>query len=93
MTKRLRASPLTLLFFRIGIALLVVPIPALTLYGDQPARADANLKAGTSAVTNAADSQVINDVPNVTQNSLFCAMLQNGVQPRNETSTSTLGDL
>jgi hypothetical protein len=37
--------------------------------------------------------EVINDVPNVTQNPLFYAMLQNGLQPRNETSTSTLGDL
>ena len=33
------------------------------------------------------------DIPTLTQNSLFYAMLQNGVQPRNETSTSTLGDL
>jgi trimeric autotransporter adhesin len=50
-------------------------------------------QADSSAVTNATDAQVINDVPNVTQNPLFYAMLQNGVQPRNETSTSTLGDL
>jgi hypothetical protein len=40
-----------------------------------------------------ARTPVINDVPNVTQNPLFHAMLQNGVQPRNETSNSTLGDL
>ena len=44
-------------------------------------------------VSNATDSQVIDDVPNVTQNPLSYAMLQNGVQPHNETSTSTLGDL
>jgi hypothetical protein len=51
------------------------------------------MQADSSAVTNATDAQVINDIPNVTQNPLFYAMLQNGVQPRNETSTSTLGDL
>jgi len=53
----------------------------------------AQIQADSSAVTNATDAQVVNDVPNVTQNPLFYAMLQNGVQPRNETSTSTLGDL
>ena len=53
----------------------------------------AQIQTDGSAVTNATDAQVINDVPNVTQNPLFYAMLQNGVQPRNETSTSTLGDL
>jgi hypothetical protein len=53
----------------------------------------AQIQAGSSAVTNATDAQVINDVPNVTQNPLFYAILQNGLQPRNETSTSTLGDL
>lgn len=52
----------------------------------------AQIQADSSAVTNATDAQVINDVPNVTQNPLFYAMLQNGVQLRNETSTSTLGD-
>jgi trimeric autotransporter adhesin len=49
----------------------------------------AQIHAGSSAVTNATDAQVINDVPNVTQNPLFYAMLQNGVQPRSETSTRT----
>ena len=49
--------------------------------------------AAGSSVTNATDAQVIHDVPNVTQNPLFYAMLQNGIQPRNETSTTTLGDL
>jgi hypothetical protein len=53
----------------------------------------AQIQRDSSAVTNATDAQVINDVPNVTQIPLFYAMLQNGVQPRNETSTSTLGDL
>jgi hypothetical protein len=53
----------------------------------------AQIQADSSAVTNATDAQVINDVPNVTENPLFYAMLQNGVQPRSETSTSTLGDL
>jgi trimeric autotransporter adhesin len=50
-------------------------------------------QADSSAVTNATDAQVINDVPDVTQNPLFYVMLQNCIQPRNETSTSTLGDL
>jgi hypothetical protein len=53
----------------------------------------AQIQADSSAVTNATDAQVIDDVTNVTQIPLFYAMLQNGVQPRNETSTSTLGDL
>jgi hypothetical protein len=57
------------------------------------AQAAAQIQADSSAVTNATDAQVIDDVPNVTQIPLFYAMLQNGVQPRNETSTSTLGDL
>jgi hypothetical protein len=86
MTKHLHALPLTLLFFRIRIAPLAVPILALTLYG----QAFYGSVAGTIT---AADAQVIDDVPNVTQNLLFYAMLQNGVQPRNETSTNTLGDL
>ena len=75
---------------------------------DQTASVDVNLNVGTagataevaaqiqpnsSAVTNATDAQVVNNVPNVTQNPLFYATLQNSVQPRNETSTSTLGDL
>ena len=50
-------------------------------------------QADSSAVTNATDTQLIDDVPNVTQNPLSDAMLQNGVQRRTETSTSTLGDL
>jgi len=45
----------------------------------------AQIQADSSAVTNATDAQVIDDVPNVTQNPLFYAMLQNGVEPRNET--------
>ena len=53
----------------------------------------AQIQPNSSAVTNATDAQVINNVPNVTQNPLFYATLQNSVQPRNETSTSTLGDL
>jgi len=53
----------------------------------------AKIHADSSAVTNATDTQLIDDVPNVTQNPLSDAMLQNGVQRRTETSTSTLGDL
>ena len=37
-------------------------------------------------MTNAINNQVINDVPNVTQNPLLYAILQNGVHQRNETS-------
>jgi hypothetical protein len=162
MTTHPHASPLTLLFFRLGIAVLAVPILALTLYGqafygsvagtitDQPAaalsgvadqllnrvpgmyRTDAvlsqavdtlsveelpvngrNITSFTALVPGpdsisefrvhaglaiaigraATHAQVIHYVPNVTQNPLSYAMLQNGVQPHNETSTSTLGDL
>jgi hypothetical protein len=112
MTRRLRASPLTLLFFRIGIGWLVVPILAFTLYGQafygSVARATTNksaaalsgitvtltnVQAHSSAVTHATDPEVTSDIPTLTQNSLFYAMLHHGVQPRSETSTSTLGDL
>jgi hypothetical protein len=41
-----------------------------------------------------ADAEVINDVPNMTQNPLFFAMPQNGGQPRNENANSmTIGSL
>ena len=85
MTKHLHALPLTLLFSRIGIALMVVPILALTLYGQAIATSAqaAQIQANSSAVTNATDAQVINDVPDVTQNPLFYAM-HNGVQLRNK---------
>lgn len=53
----------------------------------------AQIQTDSDAAANATDAKVINDVPNVTQPLFFYAMLQNGVQPRSETSTSTLGDL
>jgi hypothetical protein len=53
----------------------------------------AQIQTNSSALSNATDAQVIDAVTNVTQNPLFYAMLQNGVQPHNQTSTSTLGDL
>jgi len=50
------------------------------------------LRTGRRASATVTDSQVINNVPNVTQNPLFCTMLQNGVPLCSDTSTSTLGD-
>ncbi len=47
------------------------------------------LQTDTSSVSGAIGSQVIDSIPNITQNPLYYAGLQNGVQPRNETSTST----
>ena len=47
------------------------------------------IQTDSTQVANATTSAVINDIPNVTQNPLYYAMLQNGVQPRNETSSST----
>lgn len=52
----------------------------------------AKIQTESNAATNAKNAQDINDAANVTQNPLFCAILQNGVQPRSETSTSSLGD-
>lgn len=49
----------------------------------------AQVQTDSSAVANATTSAVIDAVPNVTQNPLFYAMLQNGVQPRNNTASST----
>jgi trimeric autotransporter adhesin len=49
----------------------------------------AQIQADSSVVANATGTAVIDAVPNVTQNPLFYAMLQNGVQPRNETANST----
>jgi hypothetical protein len=47
------------------------------------------LQTDTSSVSGATNSQVIDEIPNVTQNPLYYAGLQNGVQPRNNTSNST----
>jgi hypothetical protein len=47
------------------------------------------IQTDSTEVTNATTSAAINDIPNVTQNPQFYAMLQNGVQPRNETSNGT----
>jgi trimeric autotransporter adhesin len=67
--------------------------PATVEVAARAAQTQAGSSAATNDTTNAADAQVINDIPDVTRNPLFYAMLQSGVQPRNETSTSTLGDL
>ncbi|MDQ1470491.1 MAG: hypothetical protein QOJ99_1971, partial [Bryobacterales bacterium] len=47
------------------------------------------LQTDSSTVSGATSSQVIDSIPNVTQNPLYYAGLQNGVQPRNNTSSST----
>src|SRR5882762_523395 len=47
------------------------------------------LQTDTSSVSGATSSQVIDAIPNVTQSPLYYAALQNGVQPRNNTSNST----
>jgi hypothetical protein len=47
------------------------------------------LQTDSSNVAGAVNAQVIDAIPNVTQNPLYYAMLQNGVQPRNETASST----
>src|SRR5262249_42876697 len=49
----------------------------------------AQIQTDSSAVANATTSAVIDAVPNITQNPLYYAMLQNGVQPRNNTASST----
>ena len=47
------------------------------------------VQTDSSTVSGAVGSQVIAEIPNITQNPLYYATLQNGVQPRNETSNST----
>jgi len=47
------------------------------------------LQTDTSSVSGATTSQVIDSIPNVNQNPLYYAALQNGVQPRNNTNNST----
>jgi hypothetical protein len=47
------------------------------------------IQTDSTSVTGAIQAQVIDSIPNVTQNPLYYAMLQNGVQPRNQTSAST----
>ncbi|MBT9332434.1 TonB-dependent receptor [Paracidobacterium acidisoli] len=46
------------------------------------------LQTDSSTVSAGVDSLVIDSIPNVTENPLYYATLQNGVQPRNEASTS-----
>ena len=47
------------------------------------------LQTDSSAVSSATKSEVIDAIPNITQNPLYYVALQNGVQPRNNTSSST----
>ncbi len=47
------------------------------------------LQTDTSSVSGATNAAVIDALPNVTQNPLYYAALQNGVQPRNNTNNST----
>jgi Carboxypeptidase regulatory-like domain len=50
--------------------------------------AAAQLQTENSTVSAGVSSQVIDAIPNITENPLYYVTLQNGVQPRNETSTS-----
>jgi hypothetical protein len=47
------------------------------------------LQTDSSTISGSTSSAVINAIPNITQNPLYYAMLQNGVQPRNNTAAST----
>src|SRR4029077_7651660 len=49
----------------------------------------ATVQTDSPSVSGATAAQVIDAIPNITQNPLYYAMLQNGVQPRNETAAST----
>jgi hypothetical protein len=46
------------------------------------------LQSESSTITAAIGAEVIDAIPNVTQNPLYYATLQNGVQPRNQTANS-----
>jgi hypothetical protein len=47
------------------------------------------LQTDSSSASGATSAEVIDAIPNITQNPMYYAALQNGVQPRNEVSTST----
>ena len=49
---------------------------------------EVQLQSESSTITAAVSAQVIDAIPNVTQNPLYYATLQNGVQPRNQTANS-----
>lgn len=57
-----------------------------------PAAQASQIQTGGNPATNPADAQLINDVPNVTQN-FFLRHAAERRPPGSETSTSTLGDL
>jgi hypothetical protein len=48
-----------------------------------------SVQTDSSTLSSAVDARVISTIPNITQNPIYYATLQNGVQPRNETSNST----
>src|SRR5260370_5505846 len=49
----------------------------------------ATIQTDSTSVTGAVEAKVIEAIRNITQNPLYYAMLQNGVQPRNQTAAST----
>lgn len=49
----------------------------------------AQIQSESSTVSGATEARVIDAIPNLTQNPMFYAFLQNGVQPRNATAEST----
>ena len=49
----------------------------------------ATVQTDSTSVSSSIEAKVIDAIPNITQNPLYYAMLQNGVQPRNETAAST----
>jgi hypothetical protein len=98
-------ATVTLTNVGIGSANTTAPRPGITLseavrrtngatfYDGLPANSASGDLVNSNTLTHGTEAQVTNDVPNVTQNLLFHAMLQNGVQPHIGTTTSTLGDL
>ncbi len=49
----------------------------------------AEIQTDSTSVSGATEAHVIDAIPNITQNPLYYATLQNGVQPRNQTAAST----
>jgi len=69
-------------------ALLVVSAVETTV---EVAAHAATIQTDSTSVTGALQAQAIDAIPNLTQNPLYYAFLQAGVQPRNA-ATATTGD-
>jgi hypothetical protein len=85
-----KSLTLRLALFAATVAISAAPLSAQAFYG--PVGGTVRNQS-SAAVVGATISEVIQQCPKCDPESLVYAVLQNGSQPRNEASTSTLGDL